>query len=211
VEDTTLKECRGCKQVQAASAFAFRKRGEPQLNTHCRTCTKVKAAAYYLANRERLISHAKSWQAENRDVYLATVKAYQKANRQAYAERNARYSRSNRQKINLHHAQWRSLNRDKIAAKDFRRRANKINAPTVSFSEQQLQARLAYFAWKCWMCGGAYEHIDHVKPLNKGGSHMLANLRPACASCNSSKKDTWLGPSGLEHFLKRSGAVNKQE
>ncbi|MGX7727586.1 HNH endonuclease [Rhodococcus sp. 5G237] len=33
--------------------------------------------------------------------------------------------------------------------------------------------------------------VDHVKPINKGGPHMLANLRPACGPCNSRKRDQW--------------------
>ncbi|WP_461165382.1 HNH endonuclease [Arthrobacter sp. R4-81] len=42
------------------------------------------------------------------------------------------------------------------------------------------------------MCGieGATQ-TDHVKPISKGGSHCLANLRPICQSCNSSKGGRW--------------------
>jgi 5-methylcytosine-specific restriction endonuclease McrA len=43
----------------------------------------------------------------------------------------------------------------------------------------------------CWMCGGDADTVDHVKPLSKGGAHILANLRSACQSCNSSKGATW--------------------
>jgi len=50
---------------------------------------------------------------------------------------------------------------------------------------------MSYWGNKCWMCEGPFEHVDHVKPLSKGGPHILANLRPACASCNASKNDRW--------------------
>jgi 5-methylcytosine-specific restriction endonuclease McrA len=41
------------------------------------------------------------------------------------------------------------------------------------------------------MCGAEAVEWDHVKPLAKGGAHILANLRPACLSCNRSKRDRW--------------------
>jgi 5-methylcytosine-specific restriction endonuclease McrA len=43
----------------------------------------------------------------------------------------------------------------------------------------------------CWLCGGPREQVDHVKPIAAGGSHILANLRPICGSCNQKKWATW--------------------
>ncbi|MGH9004622.1 MAG: HNH endonuclease [Acidimicrobiia bacterium] len=41
------------------------------------------------------------------------------------------------------------------------------------------------------MCRGPAEGWDHVKPIRVGGSHLLANLRPACRPCNSRKRSSW--------------------
>lgn len=54
-----------------------------------------------------------------------------------------------------------------------------------------IAARVAYYGGRCWMCGGEYEAVDHVKPLAKGGSDWPANLRPACRACNAAKRDAW--------------------
>lgn len=70
------------------------------------------------------------------------------------------------------------------------REARKALAPTVPFTEQQLRARLSMYVG-CWLCGREATTIDHVKPISRGGSHMLANLRPACGPCNSGKRDRW--------------------
>lgn len=40
----------------------------------------------------------------------------------------------------------------------------------------------------CSLCGQAIaDTVDHIIPLSRGGDHSLANLRPACTSCNSSR------------------------
>jgi len=73
-----------------------------------------------------------------------------------------------------------------------RRRAIKLATATVDFTVEQLEQRVAYYGGKCWICKvKPYEHIDHVKPLARGGSHLLCNLRPACATCNNRKRAKW--------------------
>jgi len=40
------------------------------------------------------------------------------------------------------------------------------------------------------------KHIDHIKPLAKDGSHVIANIQLLCPSCNLAKSDSWDGVSG---------------
>lgn len=72
-----------------------------------------------------------------------------------------------------------------------RRRARIRSATVVPFTMAQLDARMSMFGHRCWMCGGPFEQVDHVKPVSKGGAHMLCNLRPACAACNLAKNGRW--------------------
>ncbi|WP_423716384.1 HNH endonuclease [Arthrobacter glacialis] len=62
----------------------------------------------------------------------------------------------------------------------------------VQFAPAEKLARFALWGGRCWICGieGATQE-DHVKPISKGGSHCLANLRPICHSCNASKGGRW--------------------
>lgn len=71
-----------------------------------------------------------------------------------------------------------------VKACSYRRRTAKGRA-----SGPQIAARVAYYGGRCYMCGGPYEHIDHVIPLARGGTNWPANLRPACAKCNLRKGD----------------------
>lgn len=65
------------------------------------------------------------------------------------------------------------------------------DTPVVSFSAECLEARMSMFGFRCWLCDGAFEAIDHVKPLSMGGPHMLSNLRPICQECNGRKWAIW--------------------
>jgi 5-methylcytosine-specific restriction endonuclease McrA len=76
-------------------------------------------------------------------------------------------------------------------AKKRRKRRGLIVASRVPFTVQQLDAKIRYWGSRCWICTGPYDSIDHVKPVTKGGPHMLANLRPICRPCNSRKSNRW--------------------
>lgn len=71
------------------------------------------------------------------------------------------------------------------------RRARIRAATIVLFTPAQLADRLSMYSG-CWICGDPrWTEADHVKPLAKGGPHMLANIRPACSTCNRAKGATW--------------------
>lgn len=83
-----------------------------------------------------------------------------------------------------------------------KRRARKNNAQVYEYTQAFVDARVAYFGKKCWMCGGEYSALDHVKPLSQGGKDCPANLRPACKSCNSRKGAKWFGVAELHRFIR---------
>jgi len=45
-------------------------------------------------------------------------------------------------------------------------------------------------------------HVDHIKPVSKGGAMFDPdNLQVLCADCNLSKSDKWNGRKNLESFV----------
>lgn len=65
--------------------------------------------------------------------------------------------------------------------------------PKGAASVEDIEARLAFYGFHCAYCGiGKAECLDHVIPLSRGGSNWPANLRPACKSCNSEKRNRTL-------------------
>lgn len=121
-----------------------------------------------VAELARLRAYQRAWKAaeyhRNRDAVIARRKAWQEAN----AER-----------MKLHDARKR-----------YKRRGQMVETH-IPFSVDQLSQKIAYWGNRCWVCKGAFEAVDHMKPVSKGGPHMLANLRPICRSCNSRKRNHW--------------------
>ena len=55
--------------------------------------------------------------------------------------------------------------------------------------------------FRCQLCGrsqadGVKLHVDHIKPVSKGGKTIPSNLRTLCEQCNLGKKDKY-DPDGL--------------
>jgi 5-methylcytosine-specific restriction endonuclease McrA len=82
------------------------------------------------------------------------------------------------------------------------RRQRVRDAPGFCTADQ-LAARAALWGWRCWVCRGPFDAVDHVKPIVVGGSNWPANLRPICQPCNSRKSSHWSGAAGLADLARR--------
>ncbi len=146
---------------------------------------------HYVANRDAYVARACAWQRDNRERKREYDKARRERLRDDLRAKNLAYKEAHREEIRLAAKAYYAANREQISLtiklRGKRKRAAMIGEVTVEL----LEAKLAYWGGKCWMCDGPFEHWDHVKPLSKGGAHCLANLRPACAPCNMHKHATW--------------------
>lgn len=114
-----------------------------------------------LANPEKMASARASWEAANPE----TRRRYRRERKKLDPVSNRAYVRA--------------------------RKARQKQLTVVAFTAEQLRQRIAFYGNRCWMCGAPAATVDHVKPLAKGGAHMLCNLRPACTECNSRKGAQW--------------------
>ncbi len=90
---------------------------------------------------------------------------------------------------------WKARNPDKVKLIWADKQRRRAAARKLKFSIGQLRQKLEYWGNRCWICGGPYQAIDHVKPIARGGWHALMNLRPICTPCNSSKGYRWPFPT----------------
>jgi 5-methylcytosine-specific restriction endonuclease McrA len=133
-------------------------------HAQCKPCRAAKQAAYYQANRDKVLTGNR----ERAKTYQppASVIEYRKKYREEHREV---YRESGR-----------------------RTRARRAGVPVSVIPVSLIGAKVAYWGRKCWVCKAENpSEMDHVKPVSKGGAHILANLRPICGSCNRSKRDRW--------------------
>lgn len=174
------KSCTKCNAYKPLSDFPRQSCNRDGYAYHCKVCKQTAHRDWMAKNREANRLSQAEYRAANRDRARARTVAWRKANPGAMAN-------------------WRKANPDKTRNNDrvmtARRRARMSAVPNVSFSRKQLVERMAYFGNRCWICGGQYDAVDHVKPISKGGANMLSNLRPICTECNSVKCAKWPYPT----------------
>lgn len=160
----------------------LRNRADPEWVAARRALDKDK----YQADREAILARQAAWRSANPDKSRAASYDWWLRNRYRVPKNNS----------------WRVRNPEKHALKN-RVRQGRIRALTpAAISHHLVLERMRYWGNKCWMCSGPFESIDHVKPIALGGANILANLRPACRFCNSSKRARWFGPAKLSVFVR---------
>lgn len=153
---------------------------------------RVYAKEHYRRNREVYLKRARVWYEEHREHCIEretkrnqTLEGLKR--RRGYYHKNAAFYI---QKTN----EWRKNNPEKFRWSYRlyveRRRARILNAPG-NFTTVDWLHKVEYHGWKCAYCRVGLTQksltIDHKIPLSKGGSNWLANLIPACRTCNSKK------------------------
>lgn len=98
------------------------------------------------------------------------------------------YYRMHREETLATNKAWRDANPERRRLDGSRRRALIREASVFEVTPRDLAAIVQANGGLCVYCGVApVEHIDHVVPLVRGGSHSVGNLAGACSPCNLSK------------------------
>ena len=206
--------CAKCGHEGAISDFYKFDNG--RYDIYCKTCSRERAKTwnkknperhnelskeYYLRHRLAVLIYKKSHRQKNILVERASDKRFYQAHRNKIIEWQKQYRRTNRALLKEKFKNYRKRKPDIMKGIAQRRYGRERGAPgTVTI--QGIEARLAYWGYRCWVCGQPYEAIDHVKPLSRGGAQWPANLRPIFRSCNSRKNDKWEGVTALRDLVK---------
>ena len=157
------RECLGCGEWKPLDEF-FRKETGDGYVRRCRAC--------YAVNNTKVV---RSWREENREKYLEQNRDSVDRWREKYPERREEMSRRDYER-----------HRDRYYVHNRARRARLKEAEVFEISEKDLRRIMSQ---PCAHCGGGSEHLDHIIPLARGGSHSVGNLQGLCAACNGKKRD----------------------
>lgn len=189
--------CDGCYQANHDRCRAYREANRERLAEYERTQRDPKQ------RYEQQRDYASKYRESNREKMREYQREHYLRNREKKAEYSRQYYIENRESCLEQARNWAARNPEKIRTRARRhsatRRALKLATAVVPFTAEQVAQRMAYYGNRCYIrmdgvCTGAFDDVDHVKPLSKGGAHMLSNLRPACEPCNSRKHNRWPFP-----------------
>lgn len=161
----------------------------------CKPCHIVRTELYrqgrlevdLAKKKEYRLANIEYWRQFDRDRYWADPEKARQVKRDSYARNSHKFLDRNRRWRQANLERYRELQR--LNAN--KRSALKRGAIALGFTADLLRSKVEYWGDKCWMCGSAWQEIDHVKPVSKGGSHILCNLRPICSTCNKHKRAKW--------------------
>lgn len=211
-----MQDCTRCGHRKPLEAFAVDRSSKAGYRPSCKVCnntsraaarkanpeeTHAKDAAYRAASLHQRRKYDREWKrrqrAQDPEGSKARRRAYYAASPAVLAACRA-WRAANPGRMAALMAAWREANPERNRATSRlstnKRRARKVAASIVPFTQGQLAARIAYWGGQCYVCGDPWQEIDHVKPLSRGGPHCLANLRPICEPCNLRKSNRWGGP-----------------
>lgn len=156
--------------------------------------------AYWLAHKEELSARNAVYQRANKAAVNATKRAWRRRNRAKQYTANKQWVENNIEHCRAYQRAW---NRERRRAypeyfqNQRRRRYLRETMTTASdITLEKWNKRVDEFGGCCAYClrplSPAEITADHMRPVAKGGLHMMDNLVPCCQSCNSRKNDKTL-------------------
>lgn len=191
-----IVQCSRCCEWLPLAEFYAEKRSASGYRANCKRChcAAVKRRADDPGVRLKIDAYQAEYRERHRDRARERTVQYRAANpeRVRAADDRCRAVPVNKKIARQRARAFRLANPELQAEYAKRRRARKKSTNIGFITPALLAAKLAYWGNRCWMCRSVDDlQVDHVKPLSKGGAHILANLRPACRACNLAKSDRW--------------------
>lgn len=152
----------------------------------CRDCDETKPVSEF----SRRASAKDGLQSYCRACVRIRNQASHKANPRT--EQKRAWWAANTERTRGYAQDWNERNPQRRLDLNSQYRARKLDATVEDVRTDVVLAAHGRWCYLCETAIGEDLHLDHVVPLARGGEHSYANIRPAHAHCNQSKKDQQL-------------------
>jgi len=157
---------------------------------------KTSCKKYAENNKQEIKKYQAEYYKNNREYILSNVKERSKKNIDQLKKYKKHYYHNNIGAIKSKAKEYRKTEKGKLQK---RISSNKRMALKKSTTDGSVTAKaISYMMYEqkglCVICEKIiYEkyHIDHIKPLAKGGKHIIGNIQLLCPFCNISKSDKY--------------------
>jgi len=187
--ETVMIICKLCKETKTFEKYNVARRNTTGRNTVCKACMKISNKKAYDANPEKEIARCLKYYNKNREARNLYADAQRELYPEAHAARAAAYYKGNRDACRESSAKYRRENRGVYTAHAAKRRARRFNATPEHTNELDTQiTKILYVIARGLSKMNRIEyHVDHRKPLVKGGAHHWMNLQILTAEENLKK------------------------
>lgn len=132
----------------------------------------------------------KNWKESQERAY----KKYYQKNKEKIADIRRKYRENNRELIKENKRKYLKTEKGKLLhrLRCNKRRGNIKTTADGSVTMNSIRGMFCGQNNKCNICGCDISidyHIDHIKPLSKGGTHTIENIQLLCPLCNLRKGD----------------------
>ncbi len=187
------KRCRKCGAEKPHTFFYSYPRNRDGLHSYCKECQHAQSRARYANN----VEERRAW---NR-AYARSERG--KATRRRYDEARGRQARQARQRERYQadseyrektQARNRRLSRERWHASPHAAKVHNYywrarqHGVAGTWTARDWEELCAHYGNRCLACGSAGPlTVDHVIPLEKGGTNDISNIQPLCGPCNRRK------------------------
>lgn len=166
----------------------------------CVACNLERIARYQKGNRGSIRQKQREYHHANKQERQRKHKAWREANREKFDEYQRSYRETNRERLRIKDRAAYRANEEQRKADKHRRRAVE-----GSYTPEDIKRIFEAQKGRCAYCRKSIKksyHVDHVRPVSKGGTSWPSNLQLTCSGCNLSKKDAL-----PEDFARRRGLL----
>lgn len=172
---TNWKWCSGCSKLVERVEFHNNKSARDKLNGYCKSCTTKHFIKRYTKDPQKYISKSTQFSKDNPEKVSVWNKTWRTKNPEKHADNTKNWYRT---------PKGRAHNRHK---EGLRRARKKSNTPELSAQEKARIKSLYIYAQMLSEHSGVQYHVDHIKPISKGGTHEFKNLQVITAKENLTK------------------------
>lgn len=160
--------------------------------SRCKTCELNRAKQYREANRQTLAEKQREYYSQNGETQRNASNRWKRENKAHVNQYAAQWAADHRAERSVYNHDYGQVNHDRVLERSRKRRAISYGK-SAFFTEEEFRVKFESLGCMCFYCKRplAFSEAtrDHYIPLTKGGDDSIDNIVPACANCNSQKRN----------------------